>query len=240
MNHQDKLMNLVKSRGFLIIIFRPSHYDPLRIKNLSECKKLIEENRVDFRGWYYPHFPSRDDEDTGLIAGNNFYEGWINWGAHKELWRMYQSGQFFHCLALREDWMQEDGWYEENLRKIPPKMVLEIVWFTYQVTEIFEFLSRLAQRKIFEEGVDVKISLNNTKDRKLILLDPTRGPLFEEYKSGLEKIEFSRLYTKEETITKSEEIALKVVLYFFERFNWDKPSIDIIKNDQKKLINRKN
>ena len=74
---------------------------------------LLKKMPWNFVVWDYPHFPQRRGDDTDLVPGNNYYEGWIDWGAHKEIWRMYQSGQFINYKAVEEDWFKEDGWYGE-------------------------------------------------------------------------------------------------------------------------------
>lgn len=239
MNLREGLLNKIKSRGYWRINFRPLVYNPQRIKNLPDCKKIIEECSVEFRGWDYPHFPRREGEDTGLAPGNNYYEGWIDWGAHKEIWRMYQSGQFIHYLALNEDWWEEDSWYSAELRKIPPKTILTVVGTVYHFTEIFEFLNRLTQKGIYDEGIEISILLGNTQNRRLEILDPMRAPFLREYKTGGKPIQFSQKYSKEKILENSKTLALETIIYFFHRFGWDEPNVEVIKNDQEKLISRR-
>jgi len=239
MNLREKLLNKIKSRGYLRVSLRPLNYSPQRIKDLPECKKIVEECSVEFRGWDYPHFPRRKGEDTGLAPGDNYYEAWIDWGTHKEIWRMYQSGQFIHYLALNEDWWGEDTWYGKEVRKIPPLTILSVIGTIYHFTEIFEFLSRLTQKGIYEEGLEISILLGNTQNRKLEILDPMRAPLFMEYKTGGRIIQFSKKYPKKKLLEDSKELALQAIVHFFHRFDWDNPPLEVIKNEQEKLITRK-
>jgi hypothetical protein len=229
----------LQSRGYWRINFQPL-VDEMKLKSLGDCRDIIEKNNVSLRGWNYPHFPRRVGDDAGLEPANNHYEGWIDWCNHKEFWRMYQSGQYLHYLALREDWAELNGWgIVPNQNVTKPREKLSIVGTIYEITEIFQFLSNLAQEGIYDEGVRVFISLHNTQDRKLFMEDPMRGPLWDDYKTNLEKIEFTNQYTKGALITKSQELAQEVILYFFDRFGWHKPPVEAIKQDQDNLLNRK-
>src|ERR1035441_3490152 len=103
------ILDKIKSRGYWRINFEPLVYEQ-KLKTLGECKDIIEKSQVELRGWNYPHFPRRTGTDVGLESGDKFYEGWIDWFNHIEFWRMYQSGQFLHYFAVREDWSESDGW----------------------------------------------------------------------------------------------------------------------------------
>ena len=233
------VLDKIKSRGYWRINFEPLVYEQ-KLKTLGECRDIVEKNQVVLRGWNYPHFPRRTGNDTGLEAGDKFYEGWIDWFNHIELWRMYQSGQFLHYFGLREDWAESDGWGIAPNSGIKTGEVLNIIGeVTYEFTEIFEFLSRLTQKGIYNEGVQISITLNNTKGRKLVLMDANRGPLYEEYKTALDKIEFTKKYTKDEVLTNPRELALDAILYIFDRFSWHSPPVEVIKKDQENLLNRK-
>jgi len=232
----EDLIKKIKSRGYWRVNFQPL-IESQRFSSLGDCKEIIEKNTVKLRGWDYPHFPRRRGDDTGLDPGDNFYEGWVDWENHKEFWRMYQSGQFIHYLALREDWFEEDSWRSQMVEKIDPMTSLNIIGsVVYQMTEIFEFLSRLANDGIYDEGVRISISLNNTKNRKLWISDPMRAPFFQTYQTAAEKIEFVKEVNKEQIVSASQELALEAIKYIFDRFGWHNPSEDIIKKDQESLL----
>lgn len=227
----------IQSRGYWRINFEPLVYGQ-KLKTLGECRDIVEKNHVELRGWDYPHFPRRTGQDTGLNAGNNYYQGWINWYDEKELWRMYQSGQFLHFFAMRDDWLELSHWGIVPGVPEQPKNTLNIIGeVIYEVTEIFEFLSRLAKSGIYDEGVRVFISLNKTKDRELVVRGDARAPLMGAYKASLDEIEFIKEYTKDEALVQSKELAFEAILYIFERFGWDNPPVATIKHDQENLLN---
>ncbi len=233
------LINKIKSRGYWRINFQPL-VATQKLKTLSECMDIVEKNQVALRGWNYPHFPLRRDDLASIETGNNFYQGWIDWWNHKEFWRMYQSGQFLHYLAIREDWFEEDGWYQDLAKQIKPRMALSVVGTIYQITEIYEFLSRLARSDMYNEGVDVNISLNNTLNRKLWLDDSRRAPFSYDRKTGTEKIEIPKhKYEKDKLINQTRDLALEVIIYIFERFDWPQPPLETIKRDQDNLLSRR-
>lgn len=235
--NQD-IIDKIKSKGYWRINFQPV-VDALKIESLGGCKEIVEKNAVELRGWDYPHFPQRRGDDTGLETGENFYHGWVDWEGNIEFWNMYQSGQFINYLALEEDWDEENTWRQDPARKIKPKTLISIVGsIVYQLTEVFEFLSRLGRAGIYDEGVFVSISLNNTKGRKLWISDPNRGPLLGTYDTGADKIEFSRQYTRDDIITRPKDLAFEAIIYVLDHFGWHKPSIEVIKKDQENLLRK--
>ncbi len=235
MSKRGQLLQTIKSRGYWLINLRPLVNQQLQ---LSQCKEVIEKSAVELRGWDYPHIPRRSGDDTNLTPGNDFYEGWIDWGAHKEIWRMHQSGQFIHYRAMEEDWFQEDDWHGD-LKQINPGTVLSIISAVYFLTEVFEFLSRLIREGLYKEGIEVHIQLHTGSGRKLAVFDPMRAPLFRDYTTGADIVEFPSKTYKSDELKESKEQALSVALYIFQRFGWDNPPIETIKNDQEKLLNRR-
>lgn len=237
-NMTEEILNKIKSRGYWRINFRPLIIEEKL--ELPQCKSIVEKNNIEYRGWYYPHVPRRSGDDTDLVPGNNYYEGWIDWGAHKEIWRMYQSGQFIHYKATEEDWYKEDDWYDDpRIKKIEPGTTLSVISAVYLITEIFEFLSRLTRNNLYQEGVEIDIGLNKTANRKLVILDPMRVPLFDQYMTKIDEINFTAQYSSEQMTQNAREEALKVIIHIFHRFGWENPPIGLFKSDQEKLITRK-
>jgi len=160
----EKLIEKIKSRGYWRVNFQPfTANDKLK---LSECKDLVKKNDVALRGWNFPHFPMKRDQSSGIEPCTGYYQGWTEWGSHKEFWRMYKTGQFLSYRAFNEDWFEEDGWHQELAEQIKPFTSLSVVGSViFVVTEIIEFLRRLTSEKIYDDGVIIKITLFNTKDK---------------------------------------------------------------------------
>ena len=224
------LIEAIKSRGHWRVLFRPLRFNATRIPSLSKCEEVVEKASVSLRGWSYPHIPRR----AGPTFVNDYVEGATDSGAYKELWRLYQSGQFVHLDSLKEDWMKEDSWFANNRRE--PGEVLEIINTVYTVTELFEFLSRLARLGIYKEGVEVSVGLHNTEGRRLAIFDRMRAPLHGEYRCMSPDIVFERTLTEPVAIQKSKDTALEALIHFVERFNWKNPPVEIIRADQQRLL----
>jgi len=230
------LVEKIKSRGYWRINFQPLVLDSGFAK-LSETKDAVYNNRVRSRGWDYPHFPRRSAEDTDIEPCGNYYQGWITWMNHVEFWRIYKSKQFLHYLALREDWLEEDSWREKLAKEIKPGTRLGIIGsVVYQMTEIFEFLSRLGQAGVYDNGVRVSIALHNTKGRELWVEDPMRTDFFMPYKIGTNDLVFEEEYAKEQIVNDSKELSLSLILEIFDSFGWENPPIETLKADQEKLL----
>lgn len=235
----DDFVKKIKSKGYWRINFQPL-VTKQKLSGMTECKAIIERVTVQLRGWDYPHFPRRQGDDTGLEPCGEYYQGWIDWENHKEFWRIYKSGQFLHYLALREDWFDEMSWKPDLAETIKPMGVLGITGsVTYQITEVYEFLSRLVRENIYDEGVQVSISLHNTKGRKLWVEDPFRVALFGDYKTGTNDLFFKETYTKEQILTDPKDLAFAIIMQILDAFGWNNIPVETIKKDQENLLSGK-
>ncbi len=235
---KERLLETIKSRGYWRINFQPLVM-PKNISSLGDCKEVVEKSVVSLRGWEYPCFPRDTDENHGLQPGDKYYEAWIDWGGeHKEYWRMYQSSQFIHYLALREDWLKESMFLSDPRWTREPGASLSLVGATYQITEIFEFMSRLGKNGLYDEGVRLNLSLHNTAQRSLWLRDFNRMPLSQDYRTGAETIRFENVYSKDEILSKGKENAFNIIVCIFDRFGWHRPNKEAIRTDQEKLLQR--
>ena len=218
------LRETITSRGFWRVNFRPTTYRA-NILTLNECRTLVEKNSVEKRGWDYPHVPSRQDANGGMELLNNCVQGWVDWSYFRELWRMYQSGQFIHLAAIRNDWSELDEFPPSRLRP-GQENSLEILDALYEVSEMLEFLSRLANGGIYDGGAEVSISLVNTKGRSLT---SDRGPMSIRTTEA-EAIQFDKVFSRAE-IALPRECAFDVVTYLFDRFGWN-PAADQVRSMQ--------
>jgi hypothetical protein len=232
----------IKTRGYWQVNIRPVQIQENLIESVTRAKEIMQASSVQFRGWDYPHFPTQTRDHQDLYVGeNDSIEGWIDWENFKEAWRFYTNGQFIHLFGLREDWYEEHSWINENdpLRKIKPGTVLEVIGTVYSITEMYAFFGNLVQNLPVSE-VEVEISLFGTKDRKLHISDFRRSPLFMDYSCRLDKVNLQKkVYKKEDLITNYVDLAFDQIVYLMHRFNWDNPNVAVIKEDQKKLIERR-
>ncbi len=227
------IIEKIKTRGYWKMQFRPLEYR-LRIERLEDCKKIVAKNAVLLRGWDFPHVPRREGEDTGLLPGDGYYEGWTNWGIHKELWRFYQSAQFICYRGLWEDWIDEDIIRPEPLAG---QKQLSVLGTIYQVTEIYEFLVGLARDGIYTEGLSILIALYETEQRELEL-DGARAPFMWPRKTAASNIIYEIRHSETDLVESSMELAVDAILHIFQRFEWT-ASKELIKKEQEELLKRR-
>ncbi|MBE0433328.1 hypothetical protein IBX73_07675 [candidate division WOR-3 bacterium] len=232
----NSIIDKIKTKGYWRILFRPLTSE-IKIGQLERCKQIVEQNGVKLRGWDYPHFPRRKDESSDLLPGDNYYVGYDDWMQFKELWRMYQSGQFIHYKALSEDWYEE-GIKHEYAEYNNKYRILKITETIYFITEVFEFLSRLTKQGIYKDGVDLSIKLMHTEGRILYAEHGIGMRYLEHYKTAAPEISFERRYSEKQVAEDAPRLARDVLLHIFERFGW-KPSADMIKEYQMRLLEKK-
>jgi len=241
---EDGVINKIKTRGYWRINFDPLESNPFLVEDRGKCKEIVTTSAVELRGWDYPHVPTENSrKESAIYNGQNFVGSYTNWERHKEVWRLEQSGKFTHIRGFWEDWWDEDTIFViEDRNKYPPGSILSVTSAIYTLTEIFEFLKRLAEKNVYDSGVVVSIELHNINARKLLIMEPGRF-LFSEYISNVNDYVLpSQVFENGQLVLeKAHDSAIELVSDVFETFNWDKgrQPMDTFRDDQKKLLERK-
>ncbi len=233
---ETELFEKIKSRGYWEIEIKPTKYKKDRL-SLGECKQIVEKSEVRVRGWYYPYISNRRDE---FFSGNNYVESLVDWQEHKEMWRMYQSGQFVHYLSLWEDWPREYrglfGAPDSQASRYKPGTIQEVIMTLYTITEIFVFTSRLASNKLFDDALHISLELHGTENRSLNFFD-TRRSLLNDYRCMIDNISIKKHFTVQEILANNDTLAMDTVVEIFDRFNWHSDKIRVVlKEDQEGLL----
>lgn len=221
------IIDKIKSRGYWKVLIRPTEYVEDRL-GLSDCRSTVVNHTVNFRGWDYPH--TRREE---IRSGETWVQHETDWEQFVEWWRMYQSGQFIHLFGIHEDWAPDSGWGRTWIDREPGE-VLSVLAALYQITEIFEFASRLASTPVLENEAYVEISLSGLEGRTLVM-KPGRM-LRRGYTCEEDTLTNNWTLTAEELLGQSAELALDQTRWLFERFNWHQVPLDVLEEDQRKLI----
>lgn len=212
----------IKEVGYWYIVIRPIGYKKEMIDSLNRCKEIVQRANISLRGWNYPYHSEeyiRNDLD--------YIESIVEWGKHIELWRMYQSGQFVNYLALWED----HGW-----SGIEPGKYLNVLATLYSLTEFYEFASRLAEQKLFPNGLTIRIDLHNINNRTLFISDFGRT-LHRDYICQIDALPRKMELSQEEILGKAHELALQHTLRIFERFGFTAEHLPkIFREDQDKFL----
>lgn len=226
----EEILAKIKSRGYWFVVIRPVKFEEKRIRSLGECEELVRKCAVSLRGWNYPHYGRSK-------SGIDYVESVTDWECYKELWRMYQSGQFVHFFSCREDWWHESS--SRYVKKAKPGSVLSVLSTLYSITEIYEFASRLAQKDVFDSELYISIKLHGMRDRRLIILEPMRL-LFRDYICAVDDLPLPpKKISVERILGRGHDLALDDTIWIFERFNWHSPPRGILKEEQKKLLERR-
>jgi hypothetical protein len=212
--------------------FRPDRYKRELIPSLKRCFEIIEKNKVRLRGWDYPHL------DTEREQGNNWVASWCDFMGHLEYWRLYQSGQFAHFFSVGEatipGWRQKLQSHFSHIQcdweRVPG--FISIPNFIYTMTEIYEFASRLCQAEVYKGVLNIDIRLKGIKG---FVLSEKR--FWRKYYSATEN-EIGHFWAFESDIlvAKSADKSLDAISWFFERFGWMYPPIDVFREDQQNFL----
>lgn len=248
MNNGESIkQKILQSKGYWRVIVRPSisSYKERRF-DISNLKSIIEKNRVILRGWDYPHFKF----DTVEISDQNKIRNYCDFDGEIEFWEFTTSGQFAHIFAMYEDFIIDEKKSEEirsrfrfNKDEVTTiNKFLDITSTLYRFTEIFNFSSNLAQLKENDNvgEFEILVELHGVKNRMLFNWDPLRS-LFTPYICKIDKDEivFHESYDKNDLIVNFDIYALEKSIETFKLFNWENPPHQVLKEDQKKLLERR-
>ena len=227
LTNDDQVKAKIKSKGYWEIVLRPSKFIENRIPELKDCVDIIRDSSVHLRGWSYPHFAY---SNTPRIGGDYVEQSiCFEKDGGIEEWRYYQSGQFAQYLAVWEDWSES---FREN-HKLGDSKVLNLRSVVYQMTEIFDFSSKLGTKGYLGDLCQMKITLHDNMDRSIVnyygFSDPSDI-------STMTEISYSVSLAVGDLVGNPGEHALVAAKYFFERFNWLRVSVEGLKPIQDKIL----
>ena len=220
------ILHEIEKRGNWTIIIRPPTFAENRL-NFEEARDVMKKSAVNLRSWKYPMFIEIPRRDGGIKVRRDCIECIIDHRVNKEIWRLYQSGQFFHRFSFREDWPN----YEESNKK------LDILNTLFRLTEIFRFASALsANHDSFSGGTSIEIELRDLSNRILSTRDPSRTLTYD-YQCDEYSLKCIKDYSAEEIRVHSSELAINCALEIFNRFSWLNPGLaELLRMEQESLL----
>ncbi|KZK88842.1 hypothetical protein PsAD5_05193 [Pseudovibrio sp. Ad5] len=218
---KEGLLDKIRGAGYWRINMRPLRPEQKR-RSFDDYEILVKQSRVSLRGWDYPHI-SRNPDNGGLERFGDYVEAWCDWQHHSEFWRMYKSSQFLYYKNMWEDTAESQD------RDRPKGKLLSVFNTIYQVSEILEFSKRLYEAGLYESGVKLILSLENSQARQLWFSKPERGAFFDEKRLNIERLLIERSITKVELSQYSNKVATEVIIEIFDNFGWnpDKHQIEV-------------
>ena len=227
----------IKTRGYWEVDLRPIEQKEDRFESIPDCIKKVSESVVRLRGWPYPLYL---ENKASPYPMDKRIEACGDFGGYKEYWTMFLSGHFYHIFGCREDWLKEETsiFGPSSYSNIQPGTVLEFLSTLYSVTEIFEFAMRLSQKKVFGNGVRIKVSLSGMEGRKIGSFDIRRRiPNALICKSP--KIDFEKRVSVEELLGQGHKIALESAIHIFSMFSWFNVNQEVLKEEQRKFLEKR-
>ena len=226
---ESELVKKVWQRPRWCIWSRPEEFRKARFRNLDHCAQFVASNTVRSRArWsHYPWFSITPEQgDESIASGIEIIEGSIK---HVERWFLFQSGQFVHHMALDQISQLGDRTH-----------VLEILDTT---TAVFEFVGRMADRKIFTERVGIGLEIKDVAGRQLtwpqdILQISNR--VDDDSWCQEESFSIDSSYDATALIDDRRRLALDAALQIYSRFGWNDPPKKELENAQEERFGQPN
>lgn len=218
-------------------LIRPKHFNPILIPTLTACTQLVEQRRVQLRGWDFPHLPLQSER---RLQGSNWIGTEVTFQGTIEFWRLFQSGQFIQVSAVREatepDWRSKlESDTKSHLRHLGERDWSKVPGFIsitntiYNIAEFFEFISRLCQSGMYNDEIEWEIEINRIRGFVLTTDWNRSWSYYCDAKEDSLSKEGTARYS--DLITNSADISLKTIVWFCECFGWISPNEEQLKRD---------
>jgi hypothetical protein len=229
----ENLLALIHGNGYWRVLLRPPIFEQARLRDKAHCLSVVHQASVASEGWQYPivgHAPSDEGPD------------WVGGGANVmtfiEYWRFYQSGQFVHHIATKEDHMGRLGLFHPQFF-VPGegRKYLAITSTLCMITDIVEFAARLAYRNVLVPSAALQIELHDMAGRQLTYMAPSRR-LPGSYWFKEETVQLKQAFKTDDVIGRAAEIAVELTSELFSRAGWAAPGALLIE-DQARYTERR-
>lgn len=211
--------------GILAAVWEKAHYAiamrPRTPKNLplGELEDVVRDCRVWRRKFPYPYVPSgRMERHEDCIGASHVG------GLHADEWRLYRSGQFSERLGLYEARWPPNQPPSAGCDAPLRERFLEPALTLYQISEVFQFASRLARS--IPDIWRIEIKLCDMQDRMLDIRVPERFGLYADYKCGVPEISLSAELDSWSLQARYADLAIEKALEVMDCFGWSEKSME--------------
>jgi hypothetical protein len=204
----------IKTRGYRTATVRPSKFEAERISAFARLEEIVQSCAVRLRGWDFPQIVNHYAPNRG----KDYVEQAIDWQHHRELWRMYQSGQFTFVGGLWNDWQDRSAWGPAP-EGWQPGDALHVEDTVYFYMEVFEFAARLAMTEAGDNEMRVMVSFEKLKGRYLKISPERadRGP----HQTAMDRYEHTVTLERQALVAEPRRYAAMEAQRLLERFGAD-------------------
>jgi len=218
--------------------FHPNRYEIKMNEDPVEAFNLLKQTFVSLGGWNYPYIPR---ESNKHIMEEKYIAYGCDWDDIIEYWRLYYSGQFIHLFAT---WERDDKelnrhtreWVLKGEEVDDPPGIINISNVLYTFTKIFEFATRLCEKRLYTEKLAISVRLENIRNYVLTANWPVFWHGYFPARANSIKKEWN--LEVPELLSNSNELSLEGMIHFYKYFGWNDPSIDVLLEQQTDFLSK--
>ncbi len=217
----------IKNHAYWEVIYRPlGRITPIR---LVDAKTTVQKSAVSIRGWDFPHISFRNDDEGGEDFTADYYQNWTDWQGFHEILRVFKSRQFYYACVVHED----TGFWEDEAKVGETILYIPTI---YAIFEYVEFAHRLAKSNFYSDGLLIRISLKNARNRTLSA-GRGRVPFFDRFRFAGPELEVEKLLSQSQMLNNHKEEAISTCLDFFDFFGFA-PDQNQLRSDQESFYQK--
>ncbi len=224
------LTDAIKSRGHWRMSVRPTEFVRERCE-YGELEPLIRQLVIQVGGWSFP--PLLRSQDVG--RGRDWVGVSSDRDVHKEVWRLFQSGQFAYLGGFWMDW--DNGLRSERAPR-PPRELLGVEDVLRQLTVFFLFASSLVLSAVGSESVVVRVGAHGLAGRVLWIESPDVhdfDDILGRPKADIEEYVDEKRYSRSELSADAAGMARRWAAAIYERCGWQ-PADASLEDMQSKML----
>lgn len=223
----------VKEKAHYEIILRPRSVNDFSRTALEE---MIYDCLVRCRGYPYPYVPNGKNGNIRRLE--RCIEMSHDGGMWIDVWRFYKSGQFKQYMGLPEARWPKDESGSFRFGTPLREKFLEPVVTLYQISEVFLFARRLANK--IPDIWTISINLSDMQDRMLDIRVPDRFGLYNDYECDIPVISLSAEVHSADLQVRYADLAIEKMLEVMDHFGWGGKDIEqTLRQEQDGLYRRR-
>lgn len=209
---ESSLTQDIKSRGHWASVVRPVEFQARRLPYES-LVEIMEKSQVELRGWKFPSFRMNVSRHGDHIASEE------DWTHFRNVWRLYETGQFAQVLGFPVDWLDRSGMiHPVRPKDWAPGKFFGIGEGVRYLTELFEFAWRLCQQLPGTDGIVIETHAMRLSGRKLFVDTPRRLQNWFPEETRANSWTHEVMLSREELGARTRDLAVEAADKLFQRF----------------------
>lgn len=230
--YQDNLGDVLTSSGYKESWSYPDNFDP-KFLDLATIRRISKNASENYRGWPYIFYGKSSSnapsaQDYGLSMNHKFTDFGDN--RRSDYWQLNYSSFFYQRVLM---------WEDDYAKNKNHSNFLEINELACYVAEALRAITTLYDGILSpNDHLNLGFKLCGINGKRIDTVATGTLGFQQDFIAKSDSITYTECRSLAEWRVGTEDYAVDICKYFLERFNWEHPNTDIVRNRIRKLFNR--